>query len=135
MMPMSSNAALWRSLLGPLLDLDEVSFSLGLSEDELRSLVFHHQLLGVPWDGRLVFPAFQFARDGKPYPALEELLEILSGISPLEIGRWFGTPQIDLEDVPPRRWLELGLDPEQLKASAKHHSERLRLERDREYGF
>lgn len=132
---MSSNAALWKGILGPLLDIDEVSFTLGLSEEELRLEVFHHRLLAVPWEGRLMFPAFQFARDGHPYPVLEELLELLSGIGAFEIGRWFGTPQIDLEDVPPRRWLELSLDVEQLKASAKHHSERMRLERDRKYGF
>lgn len=125
-MDFRSNAEWWHRLIGPLLEADEVELSLGVSGQELRQLIAERKLLALPWQGRLVFPAFQFGYDGQPFDVLPKILTAFGDTSPFQIAAWFQTSQPFLEDVPPVRWIELQLEEEQLVSAARKKAELIR---------
>ncbi|HEV3321201.1 MAG TPA: helix-turn-helix transcriptional regulator [Solirubrobacteraceae bacterium] len=51
------------------------------------------RIVGVPWHGRTLYPAFQF-RDGRPHPVVERAAAILRdrGLSGWALALWFLTP-------------------------------------------
>jgi hypothetical protein len=72
------------------------------------------RIIGVPWHGRMLYPAFQF-RDGRPSPIVERAGAILRnrGLSGWPLALWFTTPSgwlwdrrpVDLLDEDPDRVL------------------------------
>lgn len=56
------------------------------------------KVFGVPLGARTVFPAFQFNRDGQPYPVVRDVLAALprEDMSPWAVGLWWYTSNPDL---------------------------------------
>lgn len=75
------------------------------------------RIVGVPWHGRTLYPAFQF-RDGRPSPVVERAGGILHdrGLSGWSLALWFTTPSGRLWDRRPVNLLDE--DPEQILAAA-----------------
>jgi len=75
------------------------------------------RIVGVPWHGRTLYPAFQF-RDGRPRPAVERAAAILHdrGLSGWALALWFLTPSGRLWDRRPVDLLDE--DPEGVLAAA-----------------
>jgi transcriptional regulator with XRE-family HTH domain len=75
------------------------------------------RIVGVPWHGRTLYPAFQF-RDGRPSPAVERAATILRdrGLSGWALALWFLTPSGWLWDRRPVDLLDE--DPERVLAAA-----------------
>lgn len=75
------------------------------------------RIVGVPWHGRMLYPAFQF-RDGRPIPDVERAAAILRnrGLSGWALALWFITPSGWLWDRRPIDLLDD--DPERVLAAA-----------------
>jgi hypothetical protein len=75
------------------------------------------RIIGVPWHGRTLYPAFQF-RDGRPSPAVERAAAVLRdrGLSGWSLALWFLTPSGWLWDRRPVDLLDE--DPERVLAAA-----------------
>lgn len=119
----------WRNVLGPLLERDEACRLLGVgSGHDIDVLVRDKQLLALPThEGDTVFPAFQFGRDGKPYPVISRVIDILDPVveSPYMIASWLKSRKADLGDRTPIEWLELGRDPRRIVAEARQSAAHL----------
>lgn len=76
------------------------------------------RIIGVPWHGRTLYPAFQF-RDGRPNPVVERAAEILRrrGLHGWQLALWFTTPTGWLWDRAPIDLLEE--EPERVLAAAE----------------
>jgi hypothetical protein len=119
----------WNDLLGPLLSGEEVKRRIhARSLREVADLVRSGKLLSVPSQrDELVYPAFQFTKDGKVYPEIEVVIEILGEVvaTPYSIASWFVGPKDYLEGQPPIRWLQLERDPAPVIAGAEATAARL----------
>lgn len=119
----------WRQHLGSLLDGQQVRCLLGVrTRQAVHDLVKRRRLLGLPSaEGRLVFPAIQFAPDGRPYAALPAILELFehAAESPYTIGSWLASPQPILDGQTPAAWLRAGNDPHQVIEAARRAAARL----------
>jgi hypothetical protein len=75
------------------------------------------RVIGVPWHGRMLYPAFQF-RDGRPSPVVERSAATLRnrGLSGWPLALWFATPSGWLRDRRPVDLLDE--DPERVLAAA-----------------
>jgi hypothetical protein len=77
------------------------------------------RIFGVPHQGRLLFPAFQFDADGRPLPLVKEVLAALpEALTPWQTAFWFMAPDPWLDGAPPRDALLRG-DPAVVEA-ARH---------------
>lgn len=122
-----SNAEWYHRQVGPFLDEDEAQLQLGLDGSQLRELISRKAVIALLWEGRLVFPQWQFGNDGLPLPVIGRVIRTFAdSASMFQIAAWLKTPQPFLEDVPPMRWLEMGLDEEQLLAAAAKKASLLR---------
>lgn len=114
--------AAWRRHLGPLLNTKQVADLLGVgTRQAVNDRVKRRRILALPTEDReLAYPAFQFGKTGKPYPAVAPVLEALTAarLSPHTIASWFVTPQATLDDLTPARWLTEGRDTDRLLAAA-----------------
>lgn len=63
------------------------------------------RVFGIPLNGAKRFPAYAFEPSGQPVPAMQEVLHILSGMSPLAIAAWFESPSSMLGGGRPRELL------------------------------
>ncbi len=54
------------------------------SKQSLESLRRENQVLGLPINGKVRYPAFQFGKDGKPYSRIQEVLAAI----PRELTDW-----------------------------------------------
>ena len=122
--------AVWGRHLGPLLDGKQVQQLLGVrTRQASHDLMKRGRLLGLPTqNGRLGFPAFQFADDGRPYPALPAILDQFAGavVSPYTVASWFVTPQALLGGETPAGWLRLGRGSDVVEEAARRSAARLR---------
>jgi DNA-binding CsgD family transcriptional regulator len=75
------------------------------------------RVIGVPWHGRMLYPAFQF-RDGRPSPVVVRAAATLRnrGLSGWPLALWFATPSGWLHDLRPVELLDE--DPERVLAAA-----------------
>jgi hypothetical protein len=82
------------------------------------------RIVGVEWNGRTVFPAFQFAPDGQPRPVIAQALSHLrrAGLSDWQTAVWFTSPTGWLEDRPPVDALDE--DPEAVVSAAAAFDQR-----------
>ena len=80
--------------------------------------------LGVEWNGRTVYPAFQFAADGQPRPMIARVLAQLrrAGLSDWQTALWFTSATGWLDDRRPVDLLED--EPEAVEAAAAAFDER-----------
>lgn len=113
----------WRSVLGRLLDEDEVKRVLDLkSITEVRELSTQGVLLSLYAPGKsMLYPAFQFTENGRPYAEISRVLKIFSGAaeSPYTIAAWFVSPDPLLDQRTPAEWMHAGRDPELLLEAAR----------------
>jgi hypothetical protein len=119
----------WRRHLGLVLEGDEVRAVLGVrTRQAVHDLVKRRRLLALPGpEGRLVYPAFQFASDGRPHPALVKILPLFAdaGVTAHTVGSWFRAPQGLLAGATPAAWLEEGRDSAVLVEAARRSAARL----------
>jgi hypothetical protein len=61
------------------------------------------RIVGVEWNGRIVFPAFQFDADGQPRPVIAAVLKHLraAGLDDWQAALWFSSPTGWLDDRRP----------------------------------
>jgi hypothetical protein len=115
---------LWGKHLGDLLGMHDVQALLGVTTRQaVHDLVKRGRLLGLlTRDGRTLYPRFQFGADGRPDPALGNLLAVFHAVdvNPWTIASWFATEQSELDGRSPAEWLAAGDDPERLLAVARH---------------
>jgi hypothetical protein len=80
--------------------------------------------LGVEWNGKTVFPAFQFGADGQPRPVIGGVLAHLrrAGLSDWQAALWFTSPSGWLDDRRPVDLLDD--DPEAVETAAAHFDAR-----------
>ena len=120
----------WRKHLGPLYSSKQVREVMGRgSRQSVNELVRRGRLLALPQsDGSLLFPAFQFARDGNRLPGLERILEIFAGAveSTYTTASWFVTAEPLLGGKTPAAWLRTGSSVEPALVAARRYAERLR---------
>jgi hypothetical protein len=113
----------WEAFLGPLLSREQVRRLLRVESDqEVEDLVQGKQLLALPTDeGNTVYPAFQFGQNGKPYPAIARVIELLDSvaITPYTIASWLMSPKPYFGGTSAIRWLEMGRDPRRVVAEAR----------------
>jgi hypothetical protein len=114
----------WREFLGPLLNREEAKLRIGIASDlELDALVSTKQLLALPSrQGELVFPEFQFSRQGAVYRGIETILRIFGDVvaTPYTIASWLRGPKEYLEGESPIRWIERERDLEPVIKGAEH---------------
>jgi hypothetical protein len=82
------------------------------------------RIVGVEWNGRTVFPAFQFAPDGQPRPVIAQVLSQLrrAELSDWQAALWFTSPTGWLDDRPPVELLDE--DPEAVVTAAAAFDQR-----------
>ena len=109
--------------MGRLLDEAEAKRILNLkSIAEVRELSAKGVLLSLDTSGkRTLYPAFQFAANGRPYPEISRVLAIFSGAadSSYTIASWLVSPHPLLEQRTPAEWMHAGRDPELLFEAAR----------------
>lgn len=115
--------ALWGRQLGDLLSLQDVQALLGVtSRQAVHDLAQRGRLLGLlTRNGRIAYPRFQFASDGRPYLALPAVLAAFrtAEASPWTVASWFTTEQPELEGLTPAAWLAGGKDSDRLVEVAR----------------
>lgn len=85
--------------LGPFYDTAGVSRWLGISRQALHQKVKAGQLLALTTgDGQRVYPAWQFAPDGRPLTGLVDLLRVLNpaAADPWTVAVWLSRPVEEL---------------------------------------
>ena len=120
--------AAWRKVLGPLLETGQVQEL--LNPQEVSDLTRKGCLLALPgFGGRKLYPAFQLSPDGRPYPEIAKVLEILSDVveTPYTIASWLVSPQDLLGGETPIAWLRAGKDSSQILAAARRSAGELHL--------
>jgi hypothetical protein len=78
------------------------------------------RIFGVRYQDGVYYPGFQFADDGRPLPAIRDVLAVLipAGLSPWEIALWFATRTSALDD---RRPVDLLVDDPHAVIDAARH--------------
>jgi hypothetical protein len=126
---LAASESLWGKYLGPLLRVEDVQLLLRSSNPEaVSSLTLRGQLLALDVSGgRKVYPAFQFSKEGRPFPELPEVLRIFEGAveTPYTIASWMVTPQPLLDAKSPAAWMQEGGNPELLFEAARRAAWRL----------
>lgn len=123
--------AAWKGQLGPLLETDQVRRLVGVkSRQAVSDLGSRRRLLALPRSGRrVVYPAFQFAANGRPFEVLPRVLaefeERGAAVSRWTIASWFVTPQPLLGGQTPAGWLKAGRDPEKAVLAARRTAARM----------
>jgi hypothetical protein len=119
----------WGQVLGPLLDVEQAQTILNVkSRQAVSDLAKRGRLLALgDSGGRKLYPAFQFSSTGRPYPEIQKVLEIFSGVveTPYTIASWFVSPQDLLEGETPVAWLRSRRDPEFVFEAAKRSADKL----------
>lgn len=120
--------AVWRRHLGPLLNTKQVAELLGVgTRQAVHDRVKRRRILALSTGERgLAYPAFQFGETGEPYPAIASVLETFAeaGLSPYTVASWLVTPQGELDDLAPARWLADDRDADRLTEAARRSAAR-----------
>jgi hypothetical protein len=99
----------WERRLGTLLETRDVVDLLAVSRQRVSAMIKDHRLIALPQDGRMRFPAWQFAgtdaRDRTCLGAAHELLIDVGGVSPWSAASWFQAPHPELDQFTPVDWL------------------------------
>jgi hypothetical protein len=118
----------WEQRLGTLLETRDVMELLGVSRQRVSALAKDHRVIALAEQGRLRFPAWQFAdmdaRDRSCLATAHETLVDVGGISPWSAAAWFRTPHPELEDRDPIAWLHDHGDRDRLRLVAHRDAAR-----------
>jgi hypothetical protein len=118
----------WEQRLGTLLDTHDVMELLGVSRQRVSALAKGDRIIALPEQGRLRFPAWQFAdldaRDRSSLAAAHTTLVNVGGISPWSAAAWFRAPHPELENRDPIAWLRDRRDRDQLELVARRDAAR-----------
>lgn len=118
----------WEQRLGTLLETRDVMELLGVSRQRVSALAKDHRVIALPEQGRLRFPAWQFAdidaRDRLCLATAHTTLVDVGGISPWSAAAWFRTPHPELENRDPIAWLSDDRDRDQLQLVAHRDAAR-----------
>lgn len=123
--------AAWKERLGPLLEANDVRRMLGVrSRQAVSDLAARRRLLALPQRGRrVVYPAFQFGTNGRPFEAIPRVLAEFNARRAVEsrwtIASWFVTPQAPLGGRTPAQWLRAGRDAETVVLAARRSAARM----------
>ncbi len=121
----------WSQVLGPLFDVEQAQTVLKVkSRQAVSDLAKRGRLLALGGPGgRKRYPAFQFNSTGRPYPEIQKVIEIFSGVvqTPYTIASWLVSPQDLLAGETPVSWLQTGKDSSQLVAAAQRSAGELSL--------
>jgi hypothetical protein len=119
----------WRRQIGPLFDVGTVKKLLGVkSRQAVFDLRSRARLLALELHGdEHVYPAFQFAANGRPFAVLPRILNEMkrADVSSHTIASWLTTPQRGLANKTPVAWMQEGLDDEQVVEAARRVAARL----------
>ncbi|MEH0166708.1 hypothetical protein V3596_11710 [Roseateles sp. MS17] len=63
------------------------------------------KIFGINLDGTMLFPAYAFEPSGQPVLSLQDVLKVLTGMSPFAIAAWFESPSSTLGGMRPRELL------------------------------
>lgn len=120
---------LWGQHLGPLLDADQVAGLLGVrSRQAVSDLARRSRLLALDAAaGRKLYPALQFAPNGRPWDELAPILEIFAEVAatPYTTASWLASPNPNLDGKTPLDWLRSGRESEELLQAARRAASRL----------
>lgn len=113
---LAETAAEHAALLETALTVGEAAGLLGIDASRVRHLLAARRLFGVKLGHAWRLPRFQLD-EGRLVPGLGTVLEAIpAGVHPVDVARWFATPQPELElggtTLPPRSWLLSGGPPE-----------------------
>lgn len=121
--------AVWGRHLGPLLDAEQVRTLLGVgSRQAVSDLAKRGRLLVLDASGgRKLYPSFQFASNGRPYPEIATVIEIFADAveTAYTIASWFVSPQDRLDRETPASWMRSGREPEPLVEAARRAASQL----------
>lgn len=123
--------AAWKDQLGPLLDADQVRQLLRVkSRQAVNDLKTRKRLLALPHGARgVVYPAFQFASNGRPLEAVHRVLAEFEGrraaASSWTIASWFVTPQSSLDGRTPAGWLKARRSSDRVVVAARRTAARM----------
>ena len=96
---------------GPFYDTTGLTRWLGISRQALSDRVRRGSILACRTeDGHLVYPAFQFGREGSVRPELVDTLRAFAGHDGWAVAAWLTTPTDALEGQSALDWLALGRD-------------------------
>ena len=123
---------LWAEAVGDRLDTRAVTMLLGVTRQALGQRVAADTLLGIPGQGTMWFPTWQFDVSRQPArvrPVVAKVLAVWrdalgSRCDPLLIAGWAAAPQFgelrsgDLADVTPSEWISRDGDEEPLLLAA-----------------
>jgi uncharacterized protein len=121
--PLAETVAAHVAMLDGALSVPQAAKRLGVDQSRIRQLLGRGDLYGVKVHGEWRLPTFQFTRRGT-VPGIQQALRELPGdLHPVEVLRWLGRPDPDLElehrPVSPLDWLSSGGDPARVSALAR----------------
>ncbi len=120
---------IWRQHLGPLLDTEQTMSLLQVKSRQAVSDLAHRGrllMLGGAGDRKL-YPAFQFAPNGRPWPDLPAILKIFADVvaSPYTTASWLVSPNSSLDDETPIDGMRSGRTGDELLEAARRAASRL----------
>lgn len=107
---------------GPFYDTSGLSRWLGISRQALHHRATRHTILVCPLDdGAVVYPAWQFLKNGATIPAFAEVLATLAEGTddPWMLALWMRAPSDDLDGQCPSDWLRRDGDPQRVLSMAR----------------
>lgn len=127
---LAASDVIWHKHLGPLYSSKQVRELMGRgTRQSVSELVKRRRLLALPQeDGRLAFPAFQFAPGGRRLRGLEHILDAFHGAAetPYTVASWYVTPEPLLKGKTPAEWLRRGRPEAPALEAAQRYAARLK---------
>ncbi len=127
---LAASDVIWHKHLGPLYSSKQVRELMGRgTRQSVSELVKRRRLLALPQeDGRLAFPAFQFAPGGRRLRGLEHILAAFPGAAetPYTVASWYVTPEPLLKGKTPAEWLRRGRPEAPALEAAQRYAARLK---------
>ena len=118
----------WSKAVGDRLDTSKAQDLLGITRQALAKRVASGSLLGLPGKGTTYYPSWQFDSLARTIrPEAREILRIFSERGEDDhymIATWMTTPNRDLDETSPARWLEDGKEMNRLLEAAQQVAER-----------
>jgi hypothetical protein len=119
----------WTARLGTLLEARDVVELLLVSKQRVSTLARQRRLIALPQDGRMRFPAWQFAvneaSDRETLAAAHRELVDTGALSPWAAASWFGEEHAELDGRDPVAFLRQGGARSRMLDAARRDAARL----------